>query len=104
MNFFVKELRLSQQHDYQDHELGFIVLEVHRQGESPVKIEVPANAIGKDAVKLVAQHIGINAGIWPGLCLVTSTGEKIHPEETISRWDGRCVRLGVTHTSMLTGK
>ena len=95
---------MSQQHDYQDHELGFIVLEVHRQGEAPVKIEVPANATGKDAVKLVAQHIGINPGIWPGLCLVTSTGEKIHPEETISRWDGRCVRLGVTHTSMLTGK
>ncbi len=95
---------MSQQDDYQDHELGFIVLEVHRQGESPVKIEVPANVTGKDAVKLVAQHIGINPGIWPGLCLVTSTGEKIHPEETISRWDGRSVRLGVTHTSMLTGK
>jgi len=88
---------LSQQHDYQDHELGFIVLEVFRHGESPARIEVPANATGKDAVKLIAQHIGINAGIWSGLCLVT-------PEETISRWDGRCVRLGVTHTSMLTGK
>ena len=95
---------MSQQHDYQDHELGFIVLEVLRHGESPARIEVPANATGKDAVKLVAQHIGINAGIWSGLSLVTSTGEKIHPEEPISRWDGRCVRLGVTHTSMLTGK
>ena len=95
---------MSQLHDHQDHEHGFIVLEVHRQGDSPVKIEVPANATGKDAVKLVAQHIGINAGIWPGLCLATSTGEKIHPEETIARWDGRCVRLGTTHTSMLTGK
>ena len=94
---------MSQRHDYQEHELGFIVLEVHRQGESPVKIEVPANATGKDTVKLVAQHIGIDAGIWPGLRLVASTGEKIHPEETISRWDGRCVRLGITHTSMLTG-
>ncbi len=94
---------MSQQHDYQDHELGFIVLEVLRHGESPARIEVPANATGKDAVKLVAQHIGISAGIWSGLRLVTSTGEKIHPEETISRWDGRCVRLGTTHTSMLTG-
>ena len=93
---------MSQQHDYQDHEFGFIVLEVHRQGESPARIEVPANATGKDAGKLVDQHIGIHA--WPGLCLVTGTGEKIHPEETISRWDGRFVRLGTTHTSMLTGK
>ena len=95
---------MSQRHNEQDNELGSIVLEVHRQGEPPVKIEVPANATGKDTAKLVAQHIGINAGIWPGLCLVTSTGEKIHPEETISRWDGRCVRLGITHTSMLTGR
>ncbi len=95
---------MGQRHDYQDDELGIIVLEVHRQGESPVKVEVPANATGKDAVKLVAQQIGINAGMWPGLCLLTSTGEKIHPEETIARWDGRCVRLGVTHTSRLTGK
>ena len=95
---------MSQQHDYQDHELGFIFLEVLRHGESPARIGVPANATGKDAVKLVAQHMGINAGIWSGLCLVTSTGEKIHPEETISRWDGRCVRLGVTHTSILSGK
>ncbi len=95
---------MGQRHDDLDHEVGFIVLEVHRHGESPVKIEVPANATGKDAVKLVAKHIGINADIWPGLCLVTSAGEKIHPEETIARWDGLCVRLGVTHTSMLTGK
>jgi len=95
---------LSQLNDHLDHEHGFIVLEVHCHGESAARIEVPANATGKDAVKLVAQHIGINAGIWPGLCLVPSTGEKIHPKETIARWDGRCVRLGVTHTSMLTGK
>ena len=35
-------------------------------------------------MKLVAQQMGINAGIWPGLCLVTNTGEKIHPKETIA--------------------
>ena len=88
----------------QNHDLGFIVLEVHRDGMSSVKVEVPANATGKDAAKLVAKHMGINPGIWPGLRLVTSTGEKIHPEDTISHWDGSCVRLGITHTSMLTGK
>ena len=100
----VEELRLGQQIDYHDNELGFIVLEVHRYGELPVKVEVPANATGRYAAKLVAQRLGINAGIWPGLRLVTSTGEKIHPEDTISHWNGHYVRLGITHTSMLTGK
>ena len=95
---------MGQRHDHQDHELGFIVLEVHRYGKPPVKVEVPANATGRYAAKLVSQRLGINAGIWPGLRLVTSTGEKIHPEDTISHWNGHCVRLGITHTSMLTGK
>jgi len=95
---------MGQPHDHQNHDLGFIVLEVRRYGEPPVKVEVPANATGKCAAELVSQRIGIDAGIWPGLRLVTSTGKKIHPEDTISRWDGQCVRLGITHTSMLTGK
>ena len=95
---------MGQLYDYQDHNLRFIVLEVHRYGEPPVEVEVPANATGKYAAKLVSQRLGINSGLWPELRLVTSTGEKIHPEDTISHWNGHCVRLVITHTSMLTGK
>ena len=95
---------MGQRHDYQGPELGFIVLEVHRHAEPPVKVEVPANATGQYAAKLVSQRLGINAGIWPGLRLTTSNGEKIHPEDTISHWNRHRVRLGITHTSMLTGK
>ena len=95
---------MGQRYDYTDHEPGFVVLEVHRYGEPPVKVEVPANATGKHAAHLVCQRLGINAGIWSELRLITSSGEKIHPEDMISHWDGHGVRLGITHTSMLTGK
>ena len=100
----MEELELGQENDYRDHEHGFIVLEVQRYGEPPEKVEVPANATGKYAAELVSRHLGIDGGIWPGLRLVTSTGQKIDPEDTIYRWNGHRVRLVVTHTSMLGGK
>ncbi len=103
-NSFSEEFKLGQQHEDQNQDLEVIVLEVHRDGEPPVKVEVPANVTGTHAAKLVSQHIGVNAGIWSGLRLVTSTGEKIPPEDIVGGWNGRSVRLGITHTSKLMGK
>ena len=100
----MEEHQLGQGHDCEDLGQGFIVLEVQRYGEPPVKVEVPANATGRYAAELVSQRLGIHAGIWPGLRLVTDTGEKIDPEDTISQWNGHRVRLVITHTSMLGGK
>ncbi len=101
---FAEEFRLGQQHESKNQDRVSIVLNVHRNGEPPVKIEVPASATGTDAAELVSQRVGIDAGIWPGLRLVSIAGDQIPPEDTVCGWNGRSVRLGITHTSKLIGK
>ncbi len=54
---------MGQPHDFQNHDLGFIVLEVRRYGEPPIEVEVPANATGKYAAELVSQRLGIEGSV-----------------------------------------
>ena len=95
---------MDQPHENQSRDLEVVVLKVHPYGKPPVDVKVPADATGRYAAMLVSQRIGINPGKWPGLQLVTNTGEKILSEDNIARWNGQYVRLGITYSSLLTGK
>ena len=100
----IKELVLVQRSEDPDEGLESIVLIVHRHGGQPLEVQIPAGATGAAAARLVAQRLGIDPAVWPGISLVTMTGEKIPGTEQADRWDGCSVRLGVTHSSMMTGK
>ena len=95
---------MAQQNEYKDKDVGQIILEIHTYGHPPVEVAIPADATGQYAAKLVSKYLGINAGTWTGLRLVTNSGEKIPPEANISPWNGHSVRLCTTHSSVLTGK
>ena len=99
-----KELALARRNEDPNPGQEFIVLIAHRYGGQPLEVRIPAAASGTAAARLVAEHSGINPVVWPGMSLVTMTGEKIPGEEPVDRWDGCSVRLGVTHSSMMTGK
>lgn len=92
------------ENECQNQDPGLVVLRVHSFGNPPVEVEVPGDATGEEAVRLVSQHIGIHSDTWPGLHLVTISGVRIPLESQISPWHGQSVRLGITHTSVLTGK
>ncbi len=90
--------------DCQNQDRGPVVLRVHSFGNPSVEVEVPGDATGEDAARLVSQKMGIHFNTWPGLHLVTISGEKIPLESKISPWHDQGVRLGITHSSVRTGR
>ena len=86
----------------QDQLENSVVLTTYRYGSPPVEICLPGDATGKDAAILISKILGIVTGVWSGLKLVTNSGECIPLESSISPWNGQSVRLGITHSSVLT--
>lgn len=100
----IKEQVLVQGNEDQLLDEECIVLIVHHQGRDPIELAVPSHFTGYSAAQFVARELGINPEVWPGIGLISITGDRIPPLDPIDRWNGFHVRLGATHTSMMSGK
>ena len=80
-----------------------ITLEAFARGGGPPKmVDMPGVTTGAHAAMRVAEAFGIDPLAYPGLTLICQ-GEVIPADEIIAPWDGKRVRLTLTHVSRLTG-
>ena len=83
---------------------GSLSLEILRPGHASIFLQLPAGSTAKTAAEEISRQLGMDTSVWKGLRLIAASGQPMPPEAPLAAGQNLSFRLGITHTSALTGR